>query len=338
MSVPTFTSLAEGEVDPVEQPDRPGETLVLLNRSREITNAIEEMEKARRNVEELKDYLPTLMGLEDEGESNGIFGALTRFWPGVQDFLPKSLAKFVAEEDDAIAKGERVMREGINATQLSIKIVAKTAKSEREALQNLAKDLETAQTENWSAERLQQYLTEKSGIKIFPEVLELLKIEHKILPAEVVEARKKDTLARLRRRLKVGEQFMEVMGGTLAIGLDNWNFIVQQYYEYTHWASVLKPIRDASKSYLGMGKAVFFSRDVLVETLDKSVRALSASVQAVKLGQEHAISSPEMMLVLENKLSVLRKDLVSLGFPDQKEPELLEGTIVEGEVVSEKSD
>ncbi len=328
---PSFKALAE---EGPTEPQTNGQALVLLNRSSEINSAIKKMEEARQNVEELKDYLPRLLGLEDE-EGSGFFGALTRFWPGVHDFLPKSLAKFVAEEDDPIQKGEYIMREGINTTQESIKTVAQTAKQERKELGELEADLEIAVKENWDAQKLQRYLAEKSGIKVFPEVLELLNIEHKILPAEVVEARKKDILGRLQRRLKVGEKFMEALGGTLAIGLDNWNFIVQQYYEYTHWASVLKPISDASKAYLSMGGAVFFSRDVLVETLDKSVKALNASVQAVKLGQEHAIASPEMMLLLEDKLSVLRQELVSLGFPAQDEPKSLGdgGEVVEAEVV-----
>lgn len=226
--------------------------------------------------------------------------------------LPSSVMKLMAEENDVLELIETLMRSNINSVQDALRELAACAITKREELNELMADLEVAQKENWSAQRLQEYIAGKAEIQVYDVVARLLDIEFNALTSEEKEIRKKDLLDKLRSTVVIGNELMETIGKVCSAGLQVFHRSVTQYYDYVNFYRPISVIRDSARALIDTNHSMYAAKDALIATFRTSLQAIELAVDAANMVNNYSIASGDMQGLLNSGRARLDHKLKAL--------------------------
>ena len=269
-------------------------------KDKRLQESIKQLEKSGKELAHLDKAVRKNLHLPSDRTRGFIARTLhyvipQRFYPS----LPNAIVKLVAEEYDVLELIEGLMKGNIDSVQNALRNLAYTAREKREKLLELAGDIEKARTENWSAQKLQEYIAERSGIQIYEEISALLDQEFNILPEKEREQRKNELLAQLESNLALGDVLMETMGKVCGAGLQIFHRGVGQYFDYIQIYRPMTVIRDSAKTMTDMNKSMYAAKDAVVVTFQTSIDAIKTSVDLITQTERYSIASADMKSILE---------------------------------------
>jgi hypothetical protein len=299
-----------------------------------LQKTMEGLKQSKKELEELNGYIKKWCNLPVDQKRSIMAKICYHVVPKrAYSVLPSGFLKFMAEEYDVLELIERLIRENVNNTQDALRELAACAIEKRQMLNELGEDLKSAQTENWDAQTLQQYMAEKAGIQIYSEVSQLLDAEFNAILPEEKEKRKNELLDQLGANIKIGEQFMETISRVCSAGIDVFHQGVGQYYNYMNFYRPVAVIRDAAKTLVDMNSSMYAAKDALVATFTASLKAIEVAVDAASMVEKYSIVAPDMGKLLEsgrNRLdSKMRMlDTLKVGNKKIELPEKIETVVV----------
>lgn len=226
--------------------------------------------------------------------------------------LPSSVMKLMAEDNDVLELIETLMRSNTNNVQNALRELAACAILKREELNELGADLETAREENWSAQRLQEYIAGKAEIQVYDVVARLLDIEFNVLTQEEKEIRKNDLLKKLSSTVVIGEELMDTIGKVCSAGLQIFLYSVIQYYNYVNFYRPISVIRDSARALIETNHSMYAAKDALVATFKTSLQAIELAVDAANMVNNYSIASSDMQGLLKSGRACLDQKLKAL--------------------------
>ena len=196
----------------------------LLN-DRALQENIAALKESRKELEGINKLVKTALDLPSDRKRSIIAKFLNYLVPtSWYESLPNSVMKLMAEENDVLELIETLRRSNVDDLQNCLLKLGESAIIKREELNNFKANLEIAQRENWSAQKLQSHIADQIGIQIYDIVAKLLDMEFNLLTLEEKEARKDDLLANLHSAVVVREQLLEVMSKVII-------FNIQLFYQ-----------------------------------------------------------------------------------------------------------
>lgn len=292
-----------------------------------IQQNIKQLKASRDELEHINDFLKTALDFPSEGwlrkRVMSVFHAVLP--RRVYDFVPSSMMPFFAEEYDLLEYIEGLMRGNVDNVQEALRMIAFSAATKREDIDQLIEDLGRARDEAWDAKALQQYMADRAGVPVYEEVARLLDHEFNVLSPEERERRKIELMQQLEANAAIGEELMDTMSKVCVAGLQVFSQGVAQYYNYMNVYRPLAVIRDAAKAMTEMNSSNYAAREALRNTFVASVRAIEASLDAANLVSQYSIASADMKGLLqegkrdiEKKLAALQPQLETRAALEQK--------------------
>jgi len=126
------------------------------------------------------------------------------------EHMPEGMVTFIAEEYDVLELIEHKMRDQINNAQASLRNIANCAVAKKQEINELRSDLEQAKREEWDAQQLHQYITEKAGILVDPEIEQLLDEQFTVLSFDEREGRRTDLFNQLEANAAIGDENLAI--------------------------------------------------------------------------------------------------------------------------------
>ena len=265
-----------------------------------IQENIRNLQKCKKDLDGINSLVQKALDLPVNRKRRLMGKILNKILPtALYRWMPSTVVKFAAEEQDVLEFLERLLRENVDNVQGALRGIAVCAAEKRQAMDELEMDLDTAQKEQWDARTLQQYIAGKAGVEIYDEVAHLLDREFHVLPDEDKERRKDELLIQLRSNIAVGETLMDTLRKVCVAGIQVFHKGVEQYFNYVNFYKPIAAIRDSAKTMVDMNTSMFAARDALVATFKASVVAIEVALDAAKMTQAYSIVSDEVKEVLE---------------------------------------
>ena len=215
--------------------------------------------------------------------------------------LPKSLQRIIAEDGEILEYMETLLRENVNNSQNAAVRAAECALTEEKKLDELKGDLKEVSEENWDAAELQNYIAQKSGIKIHEQVANLLAKEFSVLSDEEKEESRQWLLKELQGTIANKEELQKLLNVVSASGLKIFQAGLTQFYGYTNAYRPFIEIRNSAKTMTELNKSIYAAKDALCLTLDRSVGAVTLILKTLEHVSAYDISAPEMKEFIQEK-------------------------------------
>lgn len=255
----------------------------------------------------------------------------------VQQILPNGVTKFIADETDMLERVETQLRENTNGAQDTLMSLVGMAKTTREEMVELARDITQARQENWDARALQDYIAEKSGIPLYAEVSDLFDKEFGVLTDEERELRKDELLTSLMAMLKVGDANMAMMGKVCGVVSREFNVAMVQFLSYLKAYKPMIVFRDAAKQITEMNASMFIAKGALDLTFVTALDAITLSMDVIQQAGKFSISSPATVKMLEDGKAHLEEKLAAFDKARAENIRRLRGMPLESQSLIEAS-
>lgn len=269
--------------------------------NKDFRTIVKRMANVRKQFESTEKMIRSVFGLEGNIAKRWLSKSLNRAIPKRwREKFPDTVITFIAEDQDLIVFTEHRMRSQITEAQSCVKDLGDTAKGMKVAIRGQVAELKQARgEERWDAKRLQQLKNEKAGIKVDPEVEELLDDKLNILSPEQREKLREKYLDQLDSNLANQEAICDdLILRTLAC-LEMFDLLVTQYLDFVTVQKPLILIRDSSKSLLNDSQAMYAARAVITETYRDAMRAMDVAFDAAKMVEMYSIG-PEFRKLCED--------------------------------------
>ncbi|MEK7151715.1 MAG: hypothetical protein AAB784_03325, partial [Patescibacteria group bacterium] len=160
-----------------------------------IERHMQVLHESKQELEAINKNIRKFLGLE-LGWGHTIFGRMFgKFVPKrFYGVMPAAILRWVAEESDVLEQIEGMMRECINNNQEAVANIARCALIEAEELQVFISDIESAETDGWSARQLQEYMASESQIAINPAIAQLLDEKFNVFTDAQKEGKKRELI------------------------------------------------------------------------------------------------------------------------------------------------
>lgn len=284
---------------PVTRPSRGN--IVQFRPNQDIARHMQVLTRSKHELESVNKTIRKFLGLE-LGWGQTIFGRIfgkvvPRKLYGV---MPAAILKWVAEEADILEQIEGMMRECINNNQEAVANLASCALIEAGELQEFVSDIESADKDGWDARKLQEYMAAESQININPSISQLLDEKFDVFTDAQKETKRKELIEHLKALALTRRKLIETLSHTCDAGLGQLNAAVGQYYAYSRVYRPTAVIRNSAKDMLQTDQSLYAARQVLITTIDASVRAIEGIIKSAGAINEYQISSPEFHRMLDD--------------------------------------
>ncbi|MDP3726036.1 MAG: hypothetical protein Q8R36_02445 [bacterium] len=292
-----------------------GKTSSLLQELlQDVPEAITQLEEAKARMQKLDRELAHRLGLPDVQEEN-IFTRVARF-------ISREKQRRLGGEDPLVVLEEN-MRATLNSTQHALGCLAVAARDKHKELNEMENSLARAEEEKWSAEKLQAYIADTTGIVLSDEVRALLNEEFALLPEHEIGVQRTALVAQLKGHVRGGKQLMDVLSKTCRAGLEIFHTGQRQYYDYMQVQRPVMAIRDAATTLTEVDESMLLSRAAVVATFQTSIQAIGNAVDAARAIQTHlAISSEDVIASIVQGGRELEGRLLELQEASASPPEL----------------
>src|SRR3989344_203190 len=277
---------------------------ILFKRDRELQKDLRELKECRKAAEALPMWLMKELELPQSKARRLVAKCLRRMLPAkVYDFMPDGLASFVEQETDAAAFMEMHLRTKVNNTKEVINRLVEGGREEESAIDKLNQDIKTAESDDWSAEKILDYAVEKANeylpqetrqIVIDDRIKELLEDKSQILSKEEKNKRQKTMLRRLKGNLDGRKQLLAGYGNALSIGLEALETIVFSYVDYVTFGKPANTLFVAAKEMAEGNLAGHAAREVIIKQVQIAVSTLGHLADIVAKAPRYAIVSGEV--------------------------------------------
>ena len=286
---------------------------IQFRRDRELQKDFQRIKDCRREFEELSGWLIENLDLPANKKRAAMVGFLKKFIPnGFYKVAPAKFTQWIEEETNAVDMVEGLLRKNVGDVQDAVINLKNSAKAEEERLEDFAADIKEAESENWDAQRLHDYLNEASELHIHQDVQELLDENFDILPPEEKEKRRLELLNRLKGNAIGRKRVVEAHGKVCALALQVLHTGACQYFDFVTIARPLKVIHKAAEGMLDMNTAAYAAKDVIKKILRQSAEAFECITEATAKMSEFAISSPDTIALIEDASKKLDGHLLKL--------------------------
>lgn len=274
-----------------------------------VKKCIRNIESAKKTMKKLDNALRRELSIEPSLKRKWTAKAINAIVPKrIFEYFPLSTQKFVGEQYDVLMEIARLMRTNVINIQESLRQIAHSAIENTEETEALKSDIETAENENWSAQELQDYLAEQSGIQIYEEVRILLDQEFNGLTEEQKEARKVELIALLKNNIVMRQELNRAYGSACASLISVFHVGLAQDYAYNNVYPHIAVLRNASSAAINMNHSMFVGKTALEKTAQMAFQALEIAIDAAENIQANSIASTDFQrLLLEGKQNIDRR-------------------------------
>lgn len=271
-----------------------------FNKDRELQKNFQALKDCKKDFEEMSQWLIDTLDLPQNKERSLVARTLRRVLPErFYGIAPAKFSRWIAEETNAADLEERLLRENVDNTQIALVNMKSTAEKQREQLEDFVADIKTAIHEKWDARRLQDYFNEKSDLKVYAEVQELLDEKNALLSPEAKENKRLEILNRLEGNAVGRKRVIDNLVEGCSFGLEVFHAGAFQYFDYVTIMRPLKVIYDATEGMLDMSKASCAAKEVIIRYTKLVDEAFEHIAQATAMAGRYAVASPDVISMLE---------------------------------------
>ena len=261
---------------------------------RELQESINGLVAVRKSFDTVDKMVRKAFDLENSMAKRWLAQAIGSVMPKfMYDHLPQGVVTFIAEEYDVLELIEHKMRDQVNNAQTSLRNIANCAVAKKQDIEELRADLEQAKKENWDAQQIHQYITEKAGILVDPQVEQLLDEQFTVLSLEEREHRRMELFNQLEANTAIGDELCATLGKVCCAGLEVFDKLTGQYYDYVNVYKPLAVIRDSAKMLVDVNKSMYAAKSVVTTTFSVSIAAIEAAVDAASLVAKYQVASED---------------------------------------------
>lgn len=286
---------------------------VQLKRDRDLQLNFQKIKDCRKDFEKLSEWLIENLDLPTNKKRAAFAKFLQKIVPGGWfEYTPDRLTRWVAEETDAADMVEGFLRQNINDVQEAVKNLAESAILEENRLREFVADIETAESEKWDAQTLQDYLSKAVELKIDPEVQKLLDEGFDILSPDDKEKRRLELINRLKGNAIGRKRVVEAHGKVCSLALQVFHTGACQYFDFVSIIRPLKVIHKAAEGMLDMNTSAYAAKEVVRKILQLSGEAFQYITEATAKVNEFAVTSPDTIALIEDTSRKLDSHLLKL--------------------------
>jgi hypothetical protein len=288
---------------------------------RDIDRHMRTLHKSKQELESMNKNIRKFLGIELTW-GHTVFGRMFgKLIPRrLYGTMPAAVLKLVAEEADILEQIEGMMRECINNNQEAVANIASCAMVEAEELETLISNIEIARRDDWSAQRLQEFMASESQISINPAITQLLDEKFSILTDEQRKAKKQELIEQLEALALTRRKLLEVLGQTCDAGLGQLNASVSQYYAYSRVYRPVAVIRNSAGDMLQTDQSLYAARQALMTTISVSISAIEKIIKSAGAVNEYHVTSTEFHRLLDEsnrRISIGLAELQNKGAEHQ---------------------
>lgn len=283
-------------------------------RDEKLRESLARMQQNKKDFEDMNDFLRESLDIKSE-TGRGFFSKILAII--TPSFLLKrmspALMQFIAESADPLAAIANLNRTVINNQQSALKNISEVSADYYDQVEKLKVTVGEAESDNWDAQKLQDYIAEKAEIALDPEIQRLLENEYGLLTPEDKEAIQQSLIRLLKDNVVTGEKLITTLRRAISIGLTELQLAMAQYYSYMHFYLPASTLRDGTEAMTDTSNAMYISRDALIFTIRRSIEALCQTAELAGQIPKYAIAGPEMVKELEAGTAKLEKSLSDLN-------------------------
>lgn len=265
---------------------------------RSLQDSVRLMEKNNQEMNGFDDFLRASLKLptnRTRGVIAKVMHYITPSW--LYAYLPIRVTKLVAEESDVLELLEGTMRKRIDNQQESLVSLAVAAAAEKEQLGALAADIKQAREENWDALRLHEFMMEHANVAVRDEISRLLSSEFDFISDEDRETRREELLGQLEKNIEAKQALAKQLATFCSSHLGVFHRLTGQYFDYVQVYRPIQIMRDSAKTSAESNQAMYAARDALAATIEMSVKATEAAMEAARLIGDYSISAETQKLL-----------------------------------------
>lgn len=294
---------------------------LLTQNNSELKKVLNDLEKGRNELvdttNKIREALEVINDKEEdlsrkENEYNFFAKIVSKVVPS------KYLSGKFWEREEALEDLEKKLRVCLDRIQGSIAAIAKFGIEKRESQDILRETIDEAIEEKWDPEHLQKIITELAGFEIYPEIEELLSLESGVLSPAVKEERRDALLNDLKASYEIGERLMDLFAKAGNSGLIIFQKALSEFYQFNQLFRPIILLKRSVQDMSKMDQLMFIARDALFETLEKSMRLLALTIDAIRLLPENSIISIKTDELLKRNIQHVEEKLNMLLEKEKK--------------------
>jgi hypothetical protein len=263
-------------------------------------NAELELAASPRTIVQLTSDLKRLASRQEQLQSQlqRALNDATPLWRraagAVGRVLPRSLAQPLLRASDPLIVVERLLRSHLDEAQSILGQLAMAARAQHEEIAALESDLTAARHENWSLDALRQFMAERAGFPIRPDVADLLaREESQVLDVETRNARREEILSSLEQAMAAERTVLDALSETARHSIRMLERGLSQYHAYVRIAPQVRMLREAAAEMAGTQAAGLAAREVLLQTLEVSADRIRLLAETSQQAEPQKLTSPE---------------------------------------------